>query len=72
MVAGGSIEGVYFQPTVLSDVTPQMPVFAEEVFAPVAPITTFRTEEEAIALANLSDYGLVASLFTRDLRARCG
>jgi len=72
VVAGGSIEGVYFQPTVLSDVTPQMPVFAEEVFAPVAPITTFRTEEEAIALANLSDYGLVASLFTRDLRARCG
>jgi benzaldehyde dehydrogenase (NAD) len=67
VVAGGSIEGVYFQPTVLSDVPPQMPVFAEEAFAPDAPITTFRTEEEANALANLSVYGLVASLFTRDL-----
>ena len=61
---GATADGLYFRPTVLSGVTPQMPVFSEEIFAPVAPITVFRTEDEAIELANLTEYGLVASIFT--------
>jgi len=61
-----SVDGLYFKPVVLSGVTPDMPAFNEEIFAPVAPVTVFRTEEEAIALANRSEYGLVASIFTRN------
>ncbi|MEZ5643668.1 MAG: benzaldehyde dehydrogenase [Burkholderiaceae bacterium] len=62
--SGGGIDGLYFQPTVLSGVTPDMDVFKDEIFAPVAPITTFRTDEEAIDLANRTEYGLVASIFS--------
>lgn len=62
--AGGGREGLYFKPTVLTGVTPDMPVHTEEIFGPVAPIVTFSTEEEAIALANDTAYGLVASIFT--------
>jgi benzaldehyde dehydrogenase (NAD) len=64
VVAGGRLDGLFFRPTVLSDVTPQMPVFHDEIFGPVAPVTTFRDDEEAIALANRTEYGLVASIFT--------
>ncbi len=63
---GATAEGLYFRPTVLSGVTPEMPVFKDEIFAPVAPITVFRTEEEAIELANRTEYGLAASIFTTD------
>jgi benzaldehyde dehydrogenase (NAD) len=62
--AGATLDGLYFRPTVLSGVTPDMPVFKDEIFGPVAPIVTFGTEEEAVALANQTEYGLVASLFT--------
>lgn len=62
--AGGQVDGLNFRPTVLSGVTPEMPVFKDEIFAPVAPIVSFRDDEEAIALANRTEYGLVASLFT--------
>jgi benzaldehyde dehydrogenase (NAD) len=60
--AGGERTGLFFQPTVLSGVTPAMPVFSEEIFGPVAPVTTFRTDEEAIELANATDYGLSAAV----------
>lgn len=63
-VAGGSRDGLFFKPTVLDGVTPDMPVYKEEIFGPVAPIVTFKTEEEAIALANDTEYGLAASIFT--------
>ncbi len=59
--------GQFFEPTVLADVTPEMTIFREETFGPVAPITRFATEREAIELANASPYGLAAYLFTRDL-----
>ena len=61
---GAKAEGLFFRPTVLSGVTPEMPVFSDEIFAPVAPITVFRTEDEAVELANRTEYGLVASIFT--------
>ena len=61
---GAKADGLFFRPTVLSGVTPDMPVFSDEIFAPVAPITVFRTEDEAVELANRTEYGLVASIFT--------
>ena len=61
---GAKADGLFFRPTVLSGVTPEMPVFSNEIFAPVAPITVFRTEDEAVELANRTEYGLVASVFT--------
>jgi succinate-semialdehyde dehydrogenase/glutarate-semialdehyde dehydrogenase len=57
----------FFAPTVLADVPPDARVAIEETFGPVAPLISFDSEEEAIALANASEYGLAAYLFTRDL-----
>jgi succinate-semialdehyde dehydrogenase/glutarate-semialdehyde dehydrogenase/succinyl-CoA reductase len=63
--------GYFYEPTVLSGVTPEMRVLREETFGPAAPVTTFRTLDEAIAQANATEFGLGASLWTRDLdRAR--
>ncbi|MCA1216874.1 aldehyde dehydrogenase family protein [Streptomyces sp. 8L] len=60
--------GYYFQPTVFSDVTPRMRIAREEVFGPVLTITPFDTEDEAVAIANSSPFGLAAGLHTTDLR----
>ncbi|GIX30521.1 MAG: NAD-dependent succinate-semialdehyde dehydrogenase [Porticoccaceae bacterium] len=57
----------FYQPTVLLGATPQMRLFREEIFGPVAPIFTFRTEEEAVRLANDTEFGLAAYFYTRDL-----
>lgn len=57
--------GFFFEPTVLTDVTDDMKVFAEENFGPIAAITRFSTEEEALSRANASDMGLSAYAFTR-------
>jgi benzaldehyde dehydrogenase (NAD) len=62
--AGGSFEGLFYAPTVLSGVRPHMRAFREEVFGPVANITTFSTDEEAIALANDTEYGLSAAVIS--------
>jgi succinate-semialdehyde dehydrogenase/glutarate-semialdehyde dehydrogenase len=56
----------FYAPTVLTDVTHQMRIMREETFGPVLPIMPFETEEEAIQLANDSEFGLGASIFTRD------
>jgi succinate-semialdehyde dehydrogenase/glutarate-semialdehyde dehydrogenase len=61
------LSGYYYLPTILSHVHPDMPVFTEEVFGPVAPIVTFSNTEEAIRLANLSSLGLGASVWTKNL-----
>ena len=57
----------YVQPTVLSGVRPDMRVFREEIFGPVAPLVKFDTEEEAIALANDTEFGLAAYFYARDI-----
>ncbi len=61
--------GYFFEPTVLSGVAPDMPVFREEIFGPVMPIVPFDEVDEAIALANRTPYGLAAYVWTNDLRA---
>ncbi len=60
-------EGFFFEPTVLLDVTPKMKIAHEETFGPLAPILRFSTEEEAIRLANDSEYGLSAYFYSRDI-----
>ena len=64
---GARREGRFYWPTVLGNVDPSMPVYTEEIFGPVAPVTVVRDEDEAINLANMTSYGLVASVFTSDL-----
>ncbi len=59
--------GTFFQPTVLADVTPAMRVAREETFGPVAPLLRFQTEEEAIALANATEFGLASYFYSRDI-----
>jgi succinate-semialdehyde dehydrogenase/glutarate-semialdehyde dehydrogenase len=59
--------GYFYQPTVLSDVTHDARVLREEIFGPVAPVTAFRSEDEAIAAANATEYGLVSYVYTRDI-----
>lgn len=71
VVAGGnSLEGkmggAFFEPTVLTDITNEMRVWKEEVFGPVLPIVKFKTEQEAIKLANQTVYGLGSYVFTKD------
>jgi succinate-semialdehyde dehydrogenase/glutarate-semialdehyde dehydrogenase len=64
---GRPLDGLYFEPTVLTGVKPGMLLMEEETFGPVAPVTTFRDDAEAIRLANDTPYGLAAYLWTRDL-----
>ncbi|MGO4597953.1 NAD-dependent succinate-semialdehyde dehydrogenase [Terrabacter sp. 2RAF25] len=70
VLVGGSAPtgaGWFYEPTVLADVPTDAEMAREEIFGPVAPVTTFRTDAEAIRLANDTEYGLVAYLFTQDL-----
>jgi succinate-semialdehyde dehydrogenase / glutarate-semialdehyde dehydrogenase len=60
-------QGWYYPPTVLSDVQPASAILREEIFGPVAPIVTFTDEAEAVRLANDTEFGLVAYLYTGDL-----
>jgi len=72
LVAGGEGmpdglgKGFYVKPTVFADVTPEMTIFREEIFGPVLSITTYSNEEEAIELANDSDYGLSGAVWSSD------
>jgi succinate-semialdehyde dehydrogenase/glutarate-semialdehyde dehydrogenase len=59
--------GYYYEPTVLVDVPADAPILREEIFGPVAPIVTFEDEDEAIRLANATEFGLVAYVYTGDL-----
>jgi glyceraldehyde-3-phosphate dehydrogenase (NADP+) len=67
-LAGGARVGYsFYQPTVLVDVTPDMPVMKDEVFGPVAPVCAFTDVEEAIRMANGSPYGLQSSVFSTNI-----
>ena len=65
--AASELGGNFYQPTILTNVTPDMAVFRNEIFGPVAPVTVFQTEEEAIALANDTEFGLASYFYTRDI-----
>jgi succinate-semialdehyde dehydrogenase/glutarate-semialdehyde dehydrogenase len=70
VVTGGApheLGGTFFQPTVLADVTGEMLLAHEETFGPVAPVFRFSTEDEAIALANSTEFGLAAYFYSRDV-----
>jgi succinate-semialdehyde dehydrogenase/glutarate-semialdehyde dehydrogenase len=70
IVAGGkrhALGGTFYEPTVLTGVTPAMLVAREETFGPVAPLFRFKTEQEAVQMANDTEFGLAAYLYTRDL-----
>jgi len=62
-----SLGGLFFEPTILTSVTPAMKVTKEETFGPVAPLFRFKTEEEAIRLANDTEFGLASYFYARDL-----
>jgi succinate-semialdehyde dehydrogenase / glutarate-semialdehyde dehydrogenase len=70
VVGGNRLDGAgyFFEPTVLGDVGPDARLLKEEIFGPVAPVTAFDSEEEAISAANDTEFGLVAYVFTRDLK----
>ncbi len=67
LAIGGKRLEAYFDPTVLTNVTENMPVFYEETFGPVLSVTTFKSVEEAIALSNNSKFGLGVSIFTKNI-----
>ena len=62
-----AIGGTFFEPTVLTDVTPAMKIFAEETFGPVAPLIRFASDAEVIELANRTEFGLASYFYSRDL-----
>src|SRR4051794_17678852 len=70
LVGGSALDGAgyFYEPTVLRGVSPDARVLKEEIFGPVAPVAPFGSEEEAIAAANDTEYGLVAYVFTSDLK----
>ena len=59
-------KGYFIEPTIFTDVKPEMKIVQEEIFGPVVVVAKFKTEEEAVALANDSAYGLAAGIFTKD------
>jgi acyl-CoA reductase-like NAD-dependent aldehyde dehydrogenase len=65
----GELDGMFYPPTILTGVTPDMTIARHETFGPVAPVIRISSTEEAIAIANSSDLGLNASVYTRDLAA---
>src|SRR3954469_16334023 len=69
VLAGGEIEGSVVQPTVLAGVTPDMKIYYEESFGPIACIVDVDGVDEAVAVANDTDYGLAAAVFSRDVDA---
>jgi succinate-semialdehyde dehydrogenase/glutarate-semialdehyde dehydrogenase len=70
LVTGGerhSLGGTFFQPTILADVTTEMKVARDETFGPLAPLFRFDTEEQAIRMANDTEFGLAAYFYSRDV-----
>jgi succinate-semialdehyde dehydrogenase/glutarate-semialdehyde dehydrogenase len=67
LIADGLDAGCFYAPTLLADVTPDMLIYREETFGPVAPVIVFDDDDEAIAMANDTDYGLASYVYTKSL-----
>jgi succinate-semialdehyde dehydrogenase/glutarate-semialdehyde dehydrogenase len=67
LMENGLDRGCFFAPTVLKNIAPDMLIYREETFGPVAPVIAFDTEEEVIAMANDTTYGLASYVYTRDI-----
>jgi benzaldehyde dehydrogenase (NAD) len=67
VASGASYDGLFYRPTVLSEVTADHPAFTDEIFGPVAPVTRVSSEDEAVALATASEYGLSLGIITSDV-----
>jgi len=67
LVGGGLASGYFYAPTLLSDVSPEMLIYREETFGPVAPVIVFDSQEEVLEMANDTHYGLASYVYTRDL-----
>lgn len=66
IVLGGGVDGRFVEPTIMTGVTPEMKLYQEETFGPVVPVIPFRTDDEAIAIANDTEYGLSSGIITKD------
>ena len=67
LAAGGTYDSLFYKPTVLSNITPGMPAYDNEIFGPVAPVVPFSTLDEVVALANSTEYGLSLGILTKDV-----
>lgn len=67
VLIGGKRKGTYFEPTIVTNVTPEMSIFQEETFGPVMAVTTFSNDDEAVNLVNQSAFGLGVSIFTESI-----
>jgi benzaldehyde dehydrogenase (NAD) len=67
VAAGGTFDGLFYSATVLADVPRESRAFTEEIFGPVAPVTRFSSDDEAVSLAAASEYGLSLGIVTRDV-----
>lgn len=67
LIIGGNRKEAFYEPTLLTEVTAEMPIFKEETFGPVASITIFKTIDDVIELSNQSEFGLGVSIFTQDI-----
>ena len=61
-----ALGGTFYEPTILTEVTPEMKVFREETFGPVAPLFRFKTEEDAVKMANDTEFGLTGAVYSRN------
>jgi acyl-CoA reductase-like NAD-dependent aldehyde dehydrogenase len=68
ILTGGGHQGLFFEPTVLTNVTTDMEIYCEETFGPVAPLLKIKSADEALELANASQYGLFMSVFTSSMK----
>ena len=62
-----ALGGTFYEPTVLTNVTPEMKIFREETFGPVAPLIRFKTDDEVVELANRTEFGLASYFYSRDI-----
>ncbi len=67
LAAGGKADGLFYSPTVLDNVLPGMPAFENEVFGPVALVTSFGSDDEAVELANATEYGLATGIISKNI-----